>query len=501
MSNRKNIRLNLLYSILSKVIIIGIGLILPRITMVNYGSETNGLLNSANQLIAYLALFEAGIQAVALKSLYAPVATNKTGDINQILAAVNAQYKKSGAGYCIGLLVLSAIYALFIRSESICFMSAFLIVFFSGFGKVVLFYFQGKYQILLLAEGKKYILVNLQTIISVLTGLAKVILLYMRVNVVLVVFASLLVSLLQAAYIMWYIHKYYTWIDLSVTPNYAALDEKNPALVHQISTLVFQNTDVLILTVFCDLNTVSVYSLYKVITTHITSLLYLLYDSFDFSMGQLFNTNRQRFVEKLDAVDTCYSAITFAVYSAVLIMLRPFIYLYTQGVEDVSYIDPYLPFLFVTVEILAVCRKPMLCTIGYAGHFGKTVSRTILETFLNLSVSLIWVIKIGMHGVLLGTIVAMLYRTTDILVYTNTRILLRKPTKTLMRHGINLCLYLLVVLFTFSCPLNVPSYGDFLWKGTLVAVVCFLIYFVVLILLYPEQIRMVLRVIRKSEQS
>jgi hypothetical protein len=323
----------------------------------------------------------------------------------------------------------------------------------------------------------------------------------MRINVVLVVFSSLLISLLQATYIMRYIHKHYTWIDLSVKPDYAALDEKNPALIHQISTLVFLNTDVLILTALCDLNTVSVYSLYKGIMTQITSLLYLLYDSFDFSMGQLFNTNRQRFVEKLDVVDTCYSAITFAVYSAVLIMLRPFIALYTQGVKDVSYIDSYLPLLFVTVEILAVCRRPMLCTISYAGHFGKTVSRTIIEMLLNLSLSLICVIKIGMHGVLLGTIVAMLYRTTDILIYTNTRILLRKPGKTLMKHGINLCMYMLAVLFSFLCPLNVPSYGAFLWKGTLVAVVCFLIYFVVLILLYPEQIRMVLRVIRKSEQS
>lgn len=49
-----------------------------------------------------------------------------------------------------------------------------------------------------------------------------------------------------------YIHKNYGWIDLSVEPNEAAISQKNSVLIHQISTLVFSNTDVLVLSVFQD---------------------------------------------------------------------------------------------------------------------------------------------------------------------------------------------------------------------------------------------------------
>lgn len=499
MKNSKKINLNLRYSILSKIVIIGIGLILPRITMVNYGSETNGLLNSANQLVAYLTLFEAGIQAVAIKSLYSPVATDQKDDINQILSAVHIQYRKSGTGYLLGLIVISAIYAVFIRSGSITFLNAFLIVFFSGVGKVILFYFQGKYQILLLAEGKKYVLVNLQTLISVLNGIIKVILLYMQVNVVLVVFSSFAVSLLQTVYIMVYIRKYYGWIDLSVPPNNDALDQKNSALVHQISTLVFQNTDVLILTVFCDLKVVSVYSLYKVVMTNITSMLYMIYDSFDFSMGQLFHTSRDRFIKSVDVADTYYGALTYAIYATTLILLRPFIMLYTRGVEDISYVDTLLPVLFVLVEILTVSRKPMLCTIGYAGHFEQTVSRTILETILNLLVSLILVGKIGIYGVLIGTIVAMTYRTADILIYTNKHVLNRSSFKTLVRHGANMCLYIVAVWFAVSYPIHIRSYGDFICKGFIIAPICIAVYVVIQSVINPKQFHLLIHAQKKRK--
>lgn len=477
-------------SLLSKIVIIAVGLLLPRLTMVNYGSEINGLLNSANQIVTYLTLFEAGVQAVALKSLYGPVYQDDKYGINQILSAVHVQYKRTGTLYLVGLLGISFAYALAIKSATISFYTAFLLVFFSGFGKVILFFFQGKYKILLQAEGKSYIDVNIQTIISVLTGLAKVILMNMRVNVVLVIGVSLLISLLQAGYIMYHIHKHYGWLDLTVEPNHCALKEKNAALIHQVSALVFQNTDVIILTFFCNLKIVSVYSIYKLIVTHLSSILYAVYDSFNFSLGQQFQTDKCGFIKRLNFVEVYYPTMAFAVYSVAYLLFPDFISLYTRGIQDVNYLDPYLPILFVTIELLTIGRMPLLNVIHYAGHFQKTLSKTVMETIINLTVSLSLVNVLGIKGVLLGTIAALLFRCVDMLIYSNSRILQRTLWHSLGAVLINWGLFMGVVVIKPILTWQIQSYWQFVVAGCVLMPLCLVSFLGIQTVFHKEERQM-----------
>ena len=97
MNSVQKSKLNILISLIYQIIAIALGLIIPRITMTGYGSNTNGLLASALQLVGYLSVFEAGIQAVATKSLYKTVGNNDNDGTNSILSAVNKNYKKIGA--------------------------------------------------------------------------------------------------------------------------------------------------------------------------------------------------------------------------------------------------------------------------------------------------------------------------------------------------------------------------------------------------------------------
>lgn len=108
--NKKRSIKNLLFSALGQIITIAIGLILPRLYITNFGSEVNGLLNSANQYIVYLGLFEAGVGTVTLQALYKPVAEKDEKSINSILSATHHYYKRTSIYYLIGLIILSAVY-------------------------------------------------------------------------------------------------------------------------------------------------------------------------------------------------------------------------------------------------------------------------------------------------------------------------------------------------------------------------------------------------------
>lgn len=64
--------LNLSFGLGSQLITIILGFFIPRLIMVNYGSEANGLIASIVQIISYLALLEAGVGAASIQALYKP---------------------------------------------------------------------------------------------------------------------------------------------------------------------------------------------------------------------------------------------------------------------------------------------------------------------------------------------------------------------------------------------------------------------------------------------
>ncbi|MEE1013321.1 MAG: sugar isomerase, partial [Clostridia bacterium] len=456
MNKAKRSLYNLVYSFLGQIITVCLGFMLPRLFVVNYGSEVNGLLNSLSQIFVYMGLFEAGIGAVSLQALYNPVATKDHERINGILAATHKYYKRTGTLYFFSLLALSLLYPLAVKSElsygTVCF-----VILFYGMSNVILFFFQGKYKILLQAEGKNYIIINLSTIVTIGTSIAKIVCIYLNLNIVLIMATTFAINMLQAIFIMCYIHRKYRWLHLDVIPDLQAINQKNAMLIHQLAGMIFQNTDVLILTFVCDLKAVSVYSMYKLVVMNVSNILNLGINSVGFAFGQIYSTNKERFKKIIDIFETYYSAVAFSVFVVVLCLYTPFMKLYTANVTDINYVDIYLPWLFVLIELLTVMRTPMLNTINYAGHFKATLSRTIIETIINLGVSLFMVFVIGIPGVLIGTITALLYRTTDIIIYTNKKILDRTPMKTFFIYLIDIGLF--VLLYSVFCHIGLAA-GD-----------------------------------------
>lgn len=467
---QKSIR-NLTYSLLSQTITICFGLILPRMWIVSYGSEVNGLLGSLNQFLIYLSLFEAGVGTATLQALYKPVGESDWGGINGILSATHRYYRKIGLLYFVGLCLLSILYPLLIDS-TLSYGTILGAVFFSGIGNVFLFCFQGKYIYFLNADGKSYVTANLNTIIYVLISISKVVLISLSVNIVIVLASSFLIQCLQVGYICHYMKKY-PKLDLHVQPNYEAIGHKNFVLIHQISSLIFQNTDVIILTIFCDLEVVSVYTIFKLITTHLETFLEIPLNSISFALGQTYHTDKAKYIQQIDLVESFNSSLVYAIFSVALYLFIPFMRLYTDGVSDVFYTDSRLAFLFVLVAILNKSRTPMNVTINIAGHFRNTVSRAVLEMGINLVVSLICVYFWGIYGVLAGTVVALLYRTNDMIIYANRKILLRSPLKTYFIYFINITLFILTQI-VFRVLLNsnmIDSYFMFLGTGIICTVI------------------------------
>lgn len=94
--NKKRSVYNLLFSAFGQIVTIAFGVILPKLFIVSFGSEVNGLLSSVTQAFVYVNLLEAGVGTATLQALYGPIARKEQQNVNQILAATHRYYKKAG---------------------------------------------------------------------------------------------------------------------------------------------------------------------------------------------------------------------------------------------------------------------------------------------------------------------------------------------------------------------------------------------------------------------
>lgn len=467
---------NMIFGVANQILTLLLGLIVPKIFIVSYGSEVNGLQSSIAYIYTYIALLESGIGTATIQALFAPVGRNDRGDVNSILSATNLQYKRVAKIYAVIMGIAAVVYPLTITTP-IPYITVFFMVLLSGVSSLISFLFYGKFVLLLQADGRSYVVSIIGLLSYVLKNVIKIVLILMGWHFILVYFASMLVSILTLIAYWVYQKRVYPWIDYHVKPKMEAISQSKNVLVHQISSIVCNSTDVLILTyIVRDLRFVSIYNIYLMIFDAVKSLIMNIFSSVNFILGQTFHTDIQLFRRYYHMYETMDIAVSFTFYSVAYVMITPFLRIYTAQITDISYIDPYLPLLFVATKLLTSCREPASQLIYYAGHFRKTQGRAIFEAALNLVISIIASYYWGIYGVLLGTIVALVYRTIDMYIYTAKHFLDRSTWVSIRQWIIYMSAFAGIVFVNNQLVIPVSGYMDFFMKTFLCGVLIGIYY-------------------------
>lgn len=478
---------NIITALLYKLFVIIIGLIIPRIFILNYGSNLNGFQSSVGQIFSYIALIEAGIGEATLQAIYRPIAEKNHMKTNEILSATTKYYDKIGIIYFVILFLLAGIYPLFVDVPELSYLNIFIYIIVSGATTGINFFFVAKIGLVINAEGDTYWTSIMQFAIYIMTSTVKIFCILKGYNIVFIQAGYFAINMIYTLVLYIFAKRKYPWVNFRIKPDYKAIEQKDSVLLHKISGIIFQNTDVLILTFFCDLNTVSIYTIYKLVINSIVSFMSTISGSITFVFGQTFAVNTKRYTEIVDTFHVIYVTISSAILTVTYILYLPFIKLYTSG-SDINYFDKWLPILFVGIEILLIGREAMMQTITVSGHFKQTLWRSLLESGINLGISLIMVQILGIYGVLIGTIVALLYRTLDIDIYANRHILERSSFFTLKVWGSNVLVMILVVMIVKKMDIiNISTYIEFGIYGVILSIVIMILFLGIGILLNRKQ--------------
>lgn len=476
---------NVTYGIVSQIIAVILNLLIPRLFILHFGSDVNGLLSFVSQIFGYFGLIEAGLATSTLTALYGPIAENDRLHISSILSASRIYFRRVALYYLIGTVIFAVVYSIF-GTVSLSPTTVLLVILLQGLAGVVNYLYQAAFRQFLMADGRAYVLSNIGLLTTIGVNAAKLVAIYSGIGIVAIQLISLLVVCIQVPIYYVYMKLNYPWIKFSLKPDFSSLKQRSWILIHQVSSIILSGTDIVIVSLFCGLSVTSIYSVYNLVITGVNLLISTINSSLIFILGQKYHTDQKEYLKLFDAYNVYFVTFVVALMSICNVLLLPFVQLYTRG-ADIDYSMKWLPLLFCSVQVLSSIRAVSNNLITVAGHFRQTVSRTITEAVINVSASLILVNCLGIYGVLLGTCGALLYRSNDIIIYANKKLLNRSPRKTYWPITVNIALFASSALISSYINFTVESPGQMVVVGVLTTLVILPVYLVVVSVTSPQE--------------
>lgn len=492
---------NILSSIMLQLVAIICGFIVPRLIIETFGSTTNGLINSITQFLAYIALLESGFGPVVKSILYKPLAQKNKKEIENILKSTQKFFRIISYIFLIYIIILCMIYPYFVNNEfpHLYTISLILIIAISTFAE---YFFGITYNLFLQADQHMYITSTIQIITTILNTIVIVILIKLGFNIQVVKIGSAIVFTLKPLILNLYVTKKYN-INLNEAKDDYKIEQKWDGLAQHIAAVIHGNTDVAVLTIFSTLKEVSVYSVYILVINGIKKLVQAFSDGLDASWGDMIAKHeKDNLNKKFSIYETLYYTLTTIIFTCTLILLVPFIKVYTKGITDVNYIRPLFGFLITFAEYMWAIRLPYSSIVLSAGHFKQTQKGAWVEALSNIILSIILVFKYGIIGVAIGTLVAMTIRTIEFCYHSSKYILKRDVKKGFVKPTVSI-VETLIMYFALNNLniIKITGYGSWFIYAIIILIITSCITFIINYLMYKKDFGGFKRIMKKIKEK
>ena len=498
-SKVNKLRLNTVSSFLLQIVSIASGLIIPRLILVAYGSEVNGLINSILQFLYIISFMELGVGAVVQSELYKPLAYNDSKAISEILRSTEKFFRTIAAAFVGYSIVLVIVYPNIINNK---FDTLFTIALIAAIGlnNIFQYYIGMPERLLLLADQKGYIYYFSQTIILVANTVISVIMIEFGAEIQTVKFVSALVFFLRPLFLRLYVNKHYS-IDRNIRYQGEPIKQKWNGLAQHVAAVILDQTDVVILTLFSTLSNVSIYSVYHLVTFGIKNLFLSLMGGIQPLMGEYIARNEK---EKLSALFDwtewlIHTGTTF-VFLCAGVLIVPFVEVYTKGVNDANYVVPMFAALIVAANAGHCLRLPYNIMILAAGHYKQTQHNYIIAAIMNVLISALAVRRWGLVGVVVGTLVAMLYQTIW-MAYYDSKNILEFPINRFWKHlFVDIIIVIISIVATMPFSMRGIDYVSWIVLAVQKGLICLIITVVTNMVFYNDMMKKLRIVLLKKDE-
>lgn len=499
MKKDRRLLLNTLTPLLLEVVTIISGFIVPRLILSHFGSNVNGLVQSITQFLAIISFLEMGVGSVIRFNLYKPLANHDNTQISKVIVAAN-KFFRTLAWILLGYtLILMFVYPYFGQHEfdrgyTVLLIAAMCISSFTQY------YFGQVNQILLTADQKGYIQYGAQIVTIILNTIASIVLIELGTGIHMVKLSTSLIYLLRPIFLEWYVRKNYN-IDYRIKYNEEPIQQKWNGVAQHISAVVLDQTDVIVLTVLSTLSNVSIYAAYNMIVAGIKKLVSTATSGIQAKLGDIIaRENVEELQSVFSATEWIIHTISVFLFGCTLVLVVPFIMIYTRGVTDANYNVPVFAALITIANASHSLRLPYSMLILTAGHYKQTQHSYLIAAGLNIIVSIALVYFYGLIGVAIGTLVSMTYQTVWMAWYSYKNIIKRSVSRFWKQVVVDATCLILVYLVTKRIEIPVSSYINWFVLASVYTVVAVIVVAVVNLVFYRPQLLSLIEHLERNEQ-
>lgn len=470
LSRAKKMRLNSIAGLLKQLIALACGFILPKLILSAYGSEVNGLLSSIAQFLGFIAFLEMGIGPVIQSNLYGPLAKKDVDGVSRIFKSSSRFFRRIAYIFIGYVVVLLFIYPLFINNDFDYLFTGSLIIIISV-STLAEYFFGINYQLLLNADQLGFVQMFVQSIALILNTLLSFLLIRFGCSIHVVKIVSALIYIARPLTLMVIVKAKYK-INKRIELKGEPIKQKWNGFAQHLAATVVANTDVVVLTLFSTLTNVSIYSVYYLVVRGVSDVVMASASGLEALWGNMIaNKEDERLIKSYHAIEWVMHNVVTLLFTITAVLIVPFIQIYTSGINDANYYQPIFSVLLVCAYGFQCLRVPYFRIIKAAGHYKQTQMGSIIQMIINLSISIILVIKFQLLGVAIGTFIAMAFHTIYFAFYLTKNIIKRDIWFFLKNIIIDCILVFTIFVVTFKIKVANDSYFNWVLSALLVSLV------------------------------
>ena len=455
-SRTEKAALNTITAAIGELIHLICTLILTRLVLTQFGSAYNGITTSVRQFLSSISILTIGISATTRVALYQSLEAHDLKQTSGIIKATEKYMKKVGI-VLFGLLAVLTIVYPFAVDTGYRWIEVAPLIIAAGISAAGRFLFGTTYGALVSADQSIYISNIFGMIANILNLVVSVILIKLGCNVQVVKLGASFFLMLNPIMLGVYVKRKYKLEKNCEPVNPTSLRQRD-VMAHSIANIIHDHTDMVVLTVFCDVKIVSVYTIYNLILNALKKTQYIFTSGTEALFGNMWVRKEiDKIRLNLGYYEYIMASFVSIIFSTSLVMILPFVSLYTSGVDDVEYILPVYAAVIMIGQVFFSFRAPYLTLVQGVGRYKETKKGAYLEAFLNLLISVVLVQFIGIVGVAVGTLVANLFRTVQYAIYIDNNII-RRGKMIFVKRIIWSLVNVLIIYFICRGPASYYAY-------------------------------------------
>lgn len=435
------------------------------------------------QIFAYLSLAEAGIGSIVQKEYYKLLITDDKDTINIFYTLSKKMLRQVSAVIAAAGFVVSFFLPILTKGNELSFrymQNVFMLFIIKSLVEYVLF----SPRFVLQADQKLY-KINIQmNIYKIIEGLFEVVLVMHGMSYEIVLFITLFIRIIMNLRINSIIFNEYRWLKSVKETGSYKITGMSHILIYKLVSVVYENVDVLLISTFVNPISVIIYSNYKYITKYISDMIYMVGNAVMSSLGNLLysDEDEKETYYKYEMINTmfyflaCFFTISlgYCIDSFISIWVGP-----SKVFDRISF-SCIMFLLFHNIV-----RRPQYILKDIFVLYKELQLISIIETLINIVLSIILVQKWGIKGVLVATVIAtFLTNLWYFPLFLYKRVFKKKMWHDIAKYISCFALVLGILTFSFWKLPQISSKGYIMWfiASCIYSVIILIILFIVFLL-------------------